>query len=464
MRSIPEGFLGDLMALLEIPGVAAWGDRRADLDRAAGWLRERLERAGLRARLLTDTPAPAYVYAETDIRPDRPTLLLYGHYDVQPADAGEGWTTDPFRPAVRDGRIYARGATDQKMNLLLPIFALEEADPAVLPWNVKLFFEGEEEILSPHLESALRRYRDLLRCDAVFSTDGWQYSAGQGDLRLGLRGFAGLEVTVEGAARDLHSGTFGGAVPNPAQALVRALSLLHDADGNVILPGFMEGAATPTAAERGLVRSQPFDRAAWLARTGLEAGALPPGFPIEEKTGLCPTIEINAIEAGYYAAGMRTIVPGSASARLSCRLVPGQDPDAVAALLKDFLRRAIPERFRTRITVLPGRSRPYRIPTDDPFQQLAAAVLTEVDGTKPRYSYSGGSIPMPGAIASALGVNTILFGFGLPDENMHGVDEFCRLSDIERGMAAWRLLLRRAGAMMPLPHVQGPDDQGRSLR
>lgn len=161
---------------------------------------------------------------------------------------------------------------------------------------------------------------------------------------------------------------------------------------------------------------------------------------------------------------MRTIVPGSASARLSCRLVPGQDPDAVAALLKDFLRRAIPERFRTRITVLPGRSRPYRIPTDDPFQQLAAAVLTEVDGTKPRYSYSGGSIPMPGAIASALGVNTILFGFGLPDENMHGVDEFCRLSDIERGMAAWRLLLRRAGAMMPLPHVQGPDDQARSLR
>ncbi|WP_414131656.1 M20/M25/M40 family metallo-hydrolase [Rhizobium jaguaris] len=330
------------------------------------------------------------------------------------------------------------------MNLLLPIFALAEYDLAALPWNIKVFYEGEEEILSPNLDAALLRYKDLLRCDAVFSTDGWQSTANQGDLRLGLRGFCGLEITVKGSTKDLHSGTFGGAAPNPAQALAKALSLLHDANGSIALPGFMDGAASPSEAERQLVREQPFERADWLARAGLEDDAVSPYLAVGERTGLYPTIEINALEAGNYAAGLRTIVPRSASARLSCRLVPGQDPDTVAVLLKDAVDRAIPAHFDRQIAILPGKSRPYRIAREDPFQELAANVLTAVDGRKPCFSYSGGSIPMPGAIASTLGVNTIIFGFGLSDENMHGVDEFCRLTDIERGMAAWRLLLQRA--------------------
>lgn len=441
MRRIPEGFVADLMALLEIPGVAAWKDGRADLDRAAEWLRHKLSQAGLHARLLAGEPGPAYVYAETEIRPERPTLLLYGHYDVQPALMADGWTSGPFQPDLRNGRIYARGATDQKMNLLLPVFALKECDFSTLPWNVKIFYEGEEEILSPNLPQALLRYRELLRCDVVFSTDGWQHNPDQGDLRLGLRGFCGLEVTVRGASRELHSGTFGGAAPNPAQALARALALLHDAEGDIALPGFMDGATVPTETERQELKEQPFDRAGWLTRAGLEHSPMPEDFDVAERTGLCPTIEINAFEAGRYATGFRTIVPASASARLSCRLVPGQDPDAIAALLRDFIDHAIPERFNRQITVLPGKSHAYRLARDDPFQRLAADVLTTVDGRAPRYSYSGGSIPMPGAMASALGVNTIIFGFGLPDENMHGVDEFCRLTDIERGMAAWRLLL-----------------------
>lgn len=449
MRSIHEDFLADLMAFLAIPGVAAWEDRRADLDRAAEWLRQKLSQAGLHARLLAGEPGPAYVYAETEIRPERPTLLLYGHYDVQPALKAEGWTSDPFQPDLRDGRIYARGATDQKMNLLLPVFALRECDLSALPWNVKIFYEGEEEILSPNLPQALRRYQDLLRCDVVFSTDGWQHSPDQGDLRLGLRGFCALDVTVRGASKELHSGTFGGAAPNPAQALARALSLLHDAEGSIALPGFMDGATVPTEADQQVLREQPFDRAAWLARAGLGDNAIPADFAVDQKIGLCPTIEINAFEAGHYAAGFRTIVPASASARLSCRLVPGQDPDTIAALLKDFIDRAIPERFNRQITVLPGKSLAYRVARDDPFQRLAADVLTMVDGRKPRYSCSGGSIPMPGAIASTLGVNTIIFGFGLSDENMHGVDEFCRLTDIERGMAAWRLLLAGPALFAP---------------
>lgn len=443
MNAIPEGFLSDLMELLEIPGIAARENGRGELDRAAEWLRQRLERAGLHARLLTDTPGPTYVYAETDIRPDRPTLLLYGHYDVQPASLADGWTSDPFRPQLREGRIFARGAADQKMNLLLPVFALAECDMVALPWNVKVFFEGEEEILSPNLDMALHRYKNLLQCDCVFSTDGWQAAADQGDLRIGLRGFCGVEVAVSGSSKDLHSGTFGGAAPNPAQALVRAVSMLHDVDGNVILPGFLDGAALPTEMERQGFRALPLDRAAWLAWAGLREGSIPPNFSIEERTGLHPTIEINALEAGHYAAGLRTIVPHSASARISCRLVPGQDPRIIAKLLGDFLDNAIPARFDRQITALPGQSRPYRIARDNPFQQIAAGVLKAVDGREPRYTYSGGSIPMPGAMASMLAVDTIIFGFGLPDENMHGIDEFCRLTDIERGMAAWRLLLRR---------------------
>jgi acetylornithine deacetylase/succinyl-diaminopimelate desuccinylase-like protein len=219
--------------------------------------------------------------------------------------------------------------------------------------------------------------------------------------------------------------------------------MLHDIDGNVALPGFLDDAALPTEMDRKSFREQPLDRAAWLARAGLREGAVPPELCIGERTGLHPTIEINALEAGHYAAGLRTIVPRSASARISCRLVPGQDPGIIAKLLADFLDRAIPTRFDRQIIVLPGQSRPYRIARENPFQQIAAGVLKEVDGREPWYSYSGGSIPMPGAVASMLGVDTIIFGFGLPDENMHGIDEFCRLTDIERGMAAWRLLLRR---------------------
>lgn len=326
MRSIPDGFVADLMALLEIPGVAVWEHGRTDLDRAAAWLGSRLERAGLQARLLDDGISPPFVYAQTEIRPDRPTLLLYGHYDVQPASLKDGWTTDPFKPDIRNGRIYARGATDQKMNLLLPVFALEEADLFGLPFNIKVFYEGQEEIFSPGLEAALLRYKDLLRSDAVFSTDGWQSSADLGDVRLGLRGFCGLEVEVHGANKDLHSGSFGGAVPNPAQALARALSRLHDDDGMITVPGFMDDATPLTEAEKTFLVAQPFDRKAWLALTGLAEGDAPDRLELQTRMGLRPTMEINALESGNYLGGFRTIVPSSARARISCRLVPGRSP------------------------------------------------------------------------------------------------------------------------------------------
>lgn len=258
-----------------------------------------------------------------------------------------------------------------------------------------------------------------------------------GDPHLGLRGFCGLEITVIGASKDLHSGTFGGAVPNPAQVSTRALALLYDKDGEIAVPGFMSGTTAPTQEERRVFLDPPFDRAAWLNRAGLADAAVPADFAADQKAGLYPAIEIDALEAGGYAGGMRYTIPREASARLSCRLVPGQDLERIALLLHDFLDHAIPTRFGRHIAVLPERSLPYRIGRDHPFQKLAADVLEAVDGRPPRYSFSGGSIPISGAMAAALGVETLIFGFGLQDENMHRVDEFCRLSDIERSMKAW---------------------------
>lgn len=434
---IPDGFLDDLRALLSIPTVAAW-EQDDEMRRAADWLVARFRRAGLSARCL-DGPAgaPPYVFAEGPQRPDRPTLLVYGHYDVQPARLEDGWTSDPFTPTLREGRLYARGATDQKMNLLLPIAAYEAVGDAI-GCNVKFYFEGEEEILSPHLTQALQMHRDLLAADVVFSSDGWQAGPDLGDLRLGLRGFCALEVTLTGPSRDLHSGTFGGAAPNPARALARLLADLVDAEGRPLVAGLEARPPTREEIELAMAGHNPTE---WASRAGLSRG--PEDAPV--RVGLMPTIELHAIEAGGFDAGLRTIVPSRARARLSCRLLPGQEPDRILALLEDAIRKSTGKEFRLEIKALPGRSRPYRIAADHAGQLAAAAALTAVDGRAPRLTFSGGSIPMPGEIERALGLKTVIFGFGLPDENMHGPDEFCRLTDIERGYACWRQLLENFG-------------------
>lgn len=434
---IPAGFLDDLRALLEIPSVAAWPETGA-MQAAANWLRDRLARAGLEARLLSGPgKAPPYVYAAGPQSNDRPTLLIYGHYDVQPARRGDGWSSDPFRPELRDGRLYARGATDQKMNLLLPVFALEALGEQAA-FNIKFLFEGEEEILSPNLSAALESFAGLLSADAVISSDGWQATADQGDLRLGLRGFCGLEVELRGAAHDLHSGVFGGGVPNPAMALSRMLGDLVDDEGVPRIAALRGAKPHEDEIARAM---EDFDSAAWARRAGVAVA--PPDAPV--RTGLLPTIELHAIETGGFDEGLRTIVPARARARLSCRLVPGQTPEAVLDALEAGLRARTPAGMTLRLSPLPGRAHPYRIAADHPLQQAAWHALLSVDGRAPRFSYSGGSIPLLGEIERRLGLKTVIFGFGLPDENMHGINEFCRLTDIERGLACWQIMLSTPG-------------------
>lgn len=440
---LPAGFLDDLFALLAIPSVADWRAESDAMERAAGWMRARLTRAGFAARLLQGPAgAPPYVYAEGPQVSGRPTLLIYGHYDVQPAHRADGWASDPFVPELRGTRIYARGAMDQKMNLLLPIVAAERLGLDTIGCNLKVFFEGEEEIFSPHLAETLARYRDLLACDLCLSSDGWQATAEEGDLRLGLRGFCGVELTLRGGAKDLHSGTFGGAAPNPAIAMTRLLAGLWDDGGQVTLPGFHDGIASLTPAERQVALSG-FDEAAWRARAGFDKDRPLDIAEIPLRAGLLPTLEIHALEAGNYPGGLRTVIPASASARISCRLVPGQDPQVIRDRLADWLGSHLPRGIAMELAPLPGTARPYRIAADHPGQHLAAGALEAVDGRPPRHSYSGGSIPMPGEIEHQLGVKTVIFGFGLPDENMHAADEFCRLSDIRRGLAAWEEVLQR---------------------
>lgn len=332
------------------------------------------------------------------------------------------------------------------MNLLLPIAAIEALGSASLNCNIKVFFEGEEEIFSPHLAETLARHRKLLACDLCVSSDGWQAGPAEGDLRLGLRGFCGMEVRLTGASKDLHSGTFGGAAPNPATALTRLLAGLWDTEGRIALDGFYDDVPPLTETERA-VAGTGFDEAAWRLRAGLRPDQEPEaaGAEIPLRTGLLPALEIHALEAGNYAGGLRTVVPWRASARLSCRLVPNQDPVRIRDLLTDWLRARMPAGFDLSLTPLPGTARPYRIPAQHPGQRIAAQVLEEVDGQPPRFSYSGGSIPMLGEIEHQLGVKTIVFGFGLPDENMHATEEFIRLSDICRGLKAWRKLFAKLG-------------------
>lgn len=441
-HDLPEGFMEDLTALLRIPTVATWG--HDSMEAGARWLSARLSRAGLSAQILAGPKdAAPYVYAETEQRGDRPTLLIYGHYDVQPARREDGWSSDPFIPEIRDGRLYARGTMDQKMNLLLPLFALEMMGGAC-GFNIKFFLEGEEEIFSPHLSDALKLYGELLASDVCVSSDGWQAGPQTGDLRLGLRGFCGLEISLKGAAKELHSGTFGGVAPNPAAAMVRLLSKLWTPSGDIAVPGFLDGVAPLCPADVALV-SEGFEAAAWRQRVGLspDQTLLVPEIEIPATLGLRPALEINALDAGGYAGGFRSIVPSRASARLSARLVPGQQPEAILAKLDEWLRDNAPQGFELRIDTMAGTAQPYRLSADDPMQRLAAEVLTEVDGQAPRFTYSGGSIPLFGQIDALLGIKTIIFGFGLPDGNMHGIDEFVRLTDIRRGLAAWKLLLCR---------------------
>jgi len=436
-RMEADGALERLLEFLRIPSVSAVADHAADVRRAAEWVAARARRAGFPEVRVDDTPGHPVVFARWQVAPDAPTVLVYGHYDVQPADPLELWRTPPFEPVVRDGAIVARGASDDKGQLLAHIEAVAAYHEVAgaPPVNVVLVVEGEEEVGSPSLAAWLRRHRRSLSADAALISDTAMAGPGRPSLVVGLRGLAYMEITVRGPNRDLHSGQFGGAVRNPASALCAILASLHDAEGRVAVPGFYDRVRALSAAERAEMARLQGDDHAFLEAAGAAADWGEAGYSRVERLGARPTLDVNGLWSGWTGEGAKTVLPARASAKVSMRLVPDQDPDEIGRLFSAFVRRLAPSGVDVDVSALHG-ARPAVADRDTPAMRAAAAALHQAFGTAPVFTREGGSIPVVALLETELGLGSVLMGFGLPDDNLHAPNEKFDVDNYQRGIQA----------------------------
>ena len=431
-----------LKALLRIPSVSAQPDHDADTRRAAEFVRDDLRGLGFDAELIATRGHPI-VFAERRDAPGKPTLLVYGHYDVQPADRDkDGWDSDPFEPVVRDGKIYARGATDDKGQMLTHVRAAEGWLRAVgaLPVNVKFLIEGEEEVGGANLEPFVAGNRDRLACDYAVISDTSQFAPGIPAITYGLKGLSYFELIVSGANRDLHSGTFGGAVANPCNALAVILARLKDADGRIQLPGFYDAVRPLEDWERDQFARLPFSEAAFQADLGVPSLEGEAGYTTLERRWARPTCDVNGLSGGYQGPGPKTVLPAKASAKLSFRLVPDQDPRTVADQFRAHVAATCPPGVRHEIIVHQGAPA-VLVGVESPGVRAAVRAIEASFGRPPVFIREGGSIPVVGLLKERLGVETLLLGWGQADDNLHGPNEKLSLADFHRGIKAGAHLL-----------------------
>lgn len=437
LRERRQAGLDGLREFLAIPSVSALSAHQGDVRRAADFLVERLTAAGLEGARLLETPGHPVVYAEWLHAPGRPTALVYGHYDVQPPDPLELWTSGPFAPAERDGRIFARGTADDKGQVWMHLLAAEALlrTTGGLPLNLKFLLEGEEEVGSRHLKGLVAERRAELAADVVVISDSGFYARGQPAIVYGLRGLCTLEFSLHGPERDLHSGDYGGGVQNPLHALAELVAGLHDDQGRVAVAGFYDDVLPPTAQERAAIASLPFDQAAYLREAGVPDTFGEAGFSTAERTRLRPTVEVNGLWGGFQGEGSKTIIPAVAHAKLTCRLVPDQDPARILRVLAEHLRRRCPAGVR--LEVRPGDGSAATVaPLDSAYVRAAAAALRRAFGADPVYTRMGGSIGVVPAFSEELGAPVVLMGFGLPDDHIHAPDESFDLGQYDRGQRA----------------------------
>jgi acetylornithine deacetylase/succinyl-diaminopimelate desuccinylase-like protein len=415
---------------------------------AARWLARHLERIGFDHAAIRPTAGHAVVTADWLHAPGAPTLLVYAHYDVQPPDPVAAWRSPPFVLTQRDDRLYGRGVSDDKGPMLVALTALAALiATGTLGVNVRLLLEGEEEIGSASLDDFVAANPDLLAADWVLSADGARWRPDLPTLIVGSRGICALEVTVRGAAKDLHSGRHGGMVPNPIQALARLLAGLHDADGRVAVPGFWDTVRPVTETARRELAAIPFDAAAYAASVGLrEPAAVDRGSALE-RNWLLPTLELNGIFGGYAGPGGKTVIPASAGAKITCRLVPDQDPHSIARLIAADLRaRASPD-VSVEAAIQPGQAHPYAIDPSHPGLSLASDVLADLAGAPPLRVRMGATLPICGIFRRRLGLDTVAFSFATSDEDYHAPNEFFRLSSWREGSRAWVAYFERAARL-----------------
>ncbi|WP_407570878.1 dipeptidase [Deinococcus altitudinis] len=427
----------ELFDLLRIPSVSADPAHVDDMGRAAEFLRAKLSSLGFTARTEATAGHPV-VYAEHLKAPGKPTVLIYGHYDVQPEAPLEKWETPPFEPTVRGGRVYARGATDDKGQAYAHIRGVEllsqgQADSSTLPLNVKFLLEGEEEVGSANLEPYIRQHQEALKADAIIISDGSRFAPDVPTVTYGLRGLSYVEVHVTGANRDLHSGSYGGAAPNPINMLANIISRLKDDQGRVTIPGFYDGVDELTDTERAMWAKLPHDDAAFAASIG--AAALPgeAGYSTLERLWARPTLDVNGIWGGYQGEGSKTVIASTAGAKISMRLVPGQDPERITRLIQEYVPTIAPEGAQVEVRALHG-GQPVLIDLGNPYVQAAGRALEHVHGVAPMFTRGGGSIPIVSAFRELLHAPVVLLDFGLNEDAPHSPNESFALSDYHNGV------------------------------
>ena len=431
----------ELLDFLRIPSVSARSEHREDTRTAARWLAERMQDAGLNATV-HETPGHPVVLGEwLGAGENTRTLLIYGHYDVQPPEPLELWTTPPFEPALRDGRLFARGSVDDKGQLYLHIKALQ-AHLKVhgrLPVNVIVIAEGEEEVGSANLMPFVSSNTERLRCDAVVISDSSMLAPGMPTIGASLRGLAYFQVNVRGPASDLHSGSYGGAVLNPATALARIIASFHNENGHIAIPGFYDNVkAAKDYADQ--IRTLPFDEKVFLNETGSAALGGETGFTTFERLWIRPTCEVNGLLSGYTGEGSKTVLPSRAMAKVSCRLVPDQDPERIQKLFVEHVRNVAPAGVTVDVEIMHG-GKPWRAKLGGTLYDAASKALQHAFGRPVIYAGEGGSIPIVPEFESVLGAPVLLMGFGLPGENAHAPDEWLSLENYRKGTHAAAALL-----------------------
>ncbi|MBQ5613387.1 MAG: dipeptidase [Tidjanibacter sp.] len=430
-----DRFLSELFELLRIPSISAQPSlHKGDMVRAAEWLRESLLKAGVDRAEVMPTEGNPVVFAEKIIDPAKPTVVVYGHYDVMPVDPIEQWNTEPFEPVVKDGRIWGRGADDDKGQLFMHAKAFETlVATEQLTCNVKFMLEGEEEIGSESLYKWCEENKELVAGDVILISDTSMIAWDIPSITCGLRGLTYMQVEVTGPDKDLHSGLYGGAVANPANVLAEMIASLVDDKGHITIPGFYDDVRELSAEEREEFNKAPFSKENYMKGVGVEELAGEEGYTTPERTGVRPTLDVNGMWSGYIGEGTKTIIPSTASAKISMRLVPHQDYEKIAELFEAHFRAIAPPTVKVDVKFLHGGA-PYVSPTDLKAYQAAAAAVEQTFGRRPLPFYSGGSIPIVSHFEKALGMKSILLGFGLSCDAIHSPNESFGLDNFYRGI------------------------------
>jgi len=436
-----DRYLEELKALLAIPSISALPQHAGDVKRCADWCAEQMRHIGLQNVRLIDTPGNPVVYGEWLGAEGAPTILFYGHYDVQPVDPLDLWESPPFEATVRDGEIYARGSADDKGQVFMHFKAVEAhlKQNGRLPVNIKFILEGEEEVGSVNLDDFVRSHKHELGADVVVISDSPMFARGVPSICYGLRGLVYFQIDLRGSSTDLHSGSFGGAVANPAMVLAQVLAQMKDRGGRIKIPGFYDEVVPLQEEERKAWAALPFNEKQYKKDFGIPKLFGETGYTTLERTWARPTFEVNGLLSGFTGEGAKTVLPAVAMAKVSMRLVPNQSPDTIARLFEDYVKKVTPKTVELKITRMHG-GKPWMTSYDNPFVQAAARAIEKGFGQKPVLTREGGSIPVVSTFQEELGLPSVLFGVGLPDENAHAPNEKLDVGNFHGGIIASAIL------------------------